>query len=191
MDNCNWLRVRPFVDETLQISRVKNLNIPRSSGEIGLNCKKRVIVETRRFESYRWGGRNDQQRTEVHAFPNLDLDEIQAIKIQETPTSEIQRATDRRYKLARAVDPIAPLLFRHYLDTSRLPEYRGNQGSIPRDQYRRILRRKAIFRERDKGREQGGGGRKMWPRRVARVRRGFDPSRGGKDACLSLSRRLE
>lgn len=31
----------------------------------------------------------------------------------------------------------------------------------------------------------------MWPRRVARVRRGFDPSRGGKDACLSLSRRLE
>lgn len=85
MDNCNWLRVRPFVDETLQISRVKNLNIPRSSGEIGLNCKKRVIVETRRFESYRWGGRNDQQRTEVHAFPNLDLDEIRRLRYRKPP----------------------------------------------------------------------------------------------------------
>lgn len=46
-------------------------------------------------------------------------------------------------------------------------------------------------RERDRAIESGEGKTKEGLPGSGRVRRGFDPSRGGKDACLSLSRRSE
>lgn len=105
--------------------------------------------------------------------------------------------TERRYKLARAVDPIAPLLFRHYLRSAspndRARIYRGKQGSIPtipfqRDRYRRIRRKnspsKSDFsmseRQRQRERERGRGEEEGFPgRAVSAAVRSF-PWREGR-----------